>query len=138
MVMADLGPINLETNSACMSSVGTNITRMRNSGTDTNPTHKLRGSFFIYCLHTFGQNVSAELGPPSQVMDTILLAMARGKKTSEAQIIRAIEKVQKPHSQLEGLYNDINELHKNHMRKKKRGLERFFVCWGYQNPEEKE
>ena len=54
-------------------------------------------------------------------MDTILLAMARGKKTSEAQIIRALEKVQKPHNQLEGLYNDIKELHKNHMRKKERG-----------------
>ena len=53
-------------------------------------------------------------------MDTVLLAMARGKKTTEAQLIRAIEKVQKPRNQLEGLYNDIKELQKKHMRKKKR------------------
>ena len=64
--------------------------------------------------------IATDLGPPSQVMDGLLLSLARKKAVSDSQIIRAIEGAQTSYNKLDKLYTDVKELHKTHTRNKKR------------------
>jgi hypothetical protein len=61
----------------------------------------------------------AELVPPTTVMDALLLQIARGKRTSDAQIIKSITGGQDSYNKLDALYTDVKELHKNHLKKLK-------------------
>ena len=55
-------------------------------------------------------------------MDQYLLNLARGKKVTDAMIIKVITLAPPHYNELENLYDDIKDLHKTHARKKKQKL----------------